>query len=413
MVLRQTLAILGDAYRELNAKKMFWITLALSAFVVLAIACVGINSKGISVLWWTFPVDVFNTAIVSPALFYKLIFIGFGFKFWLTWAATILALISTASLIPDFVAGGSIDLMLSKPIARLRLFLTKYATGLLFVGLQVMVFSVASFLVIGIRGGVWDWKIFVAVPLVLLFFSYLYCVCVLIGIVTRSTIAALLLTVLFWFVLFLLHSGEQSLNLFKLNAEEQTATLEARAEPLSDQIAKSKAVIAQLSEAPTDETAEARGRREGELATKNASLTGLELRQQSTAKDLESYRASLGRLKLWHDVLFSVKTALPKTSETMELLQRVLTSSDETSKLEDAEQQRREERGTRRRDADAAKRDADNEADRGGPGFSPSVVRRQEEINRSRSVWWILGTSVAFEALVLAVACTIFVRRDF
>ena len=102
-----------------------------------------------------------------------------------------------------------------------------------------------------------------------------------------------------------------------------------------------------------------------------------------------------------------------KSTETMELLQRVLTSSDETSKLEDAEQQRREERGTRRRDADAAKRDADNEADRGGPGFSPSVVRRQEEINRSRSVWWILGTSVAFEALVLAVACTIFVRRDF
>ena len=72
-----------------------------------------------------------------------------------------------ASIFPDFVDRGSIDLMLSKPIGRTRLFFTKFLTGLLFAGLQVTVFTLASFLVIGLRGGDWEPWIFIAVPLVL------------------------------------------------------------------------------------------------------------------------------------------------------------------------------------------------------------------------------------------------------
>jgi hypothetical protein len=35
------------------------------------------------------------------------------------------------------------------------------------------------------------------------------------------------------------------------------------------------------------------------------------------------------------------------------------------------------------------------------------------EKTRERSVWWVLGTSLLFEAVVLGMACFIFVRRDF
>src|SRR5439155_22018452 len=131
-------------------------------------------------LWWETPISV----QVSASDLYKILFSEFGIKWWLSFIATILALISTASIFPDFITGGSIDLYLSKPIGRLRLFLTKYATGLLFVALQVLVFSLASFVVIGVRGKSWEPGIFLAVPLVVSFFSYIYCVCVLIGIVT-------------------------------------------------------------------------------------------------------------------------------------------------------------------------------------------------------------------------------------
>lgn len=44
--MRQTWAILFDAYRELNAKKLFWITLALSGLVVVAFAMVSLTPKG-------------------------------------------------------------------------------------------------------------------------------------------------------------------------------------------------------------------------------------------------------------------------------------------------------------------------------------------------------------------------------
>src|SRR5205085_9269224 len=105
-----------------------------------------------------------------------LMFSELGVGIWLTFAALILAIVSTASLFPDLITGGAIDLYLSKPISRLRLILTKYATGLLFVALQVLVFCAASFLVIGLRGGVWEPRLFLAVPIVLCFFSYLFCI---------------------------------------------------------------------------------------------------------------------------------------------------------------------------------------------------------------------------------------------
>ena len=100
---------------------------------------------------------------------------------YLTWVAAVLALISTSSMFPDFLTGGSIDLYLSKPIGRVRLFFTKYVSGLMFVALQVSVFAVGSFLVLGWRGHSWEPSLFLAIPIVVIFFSYLYGICVLLG----------------------------------------------------------------------------------------------------------------------------------------------------------------------------------------------------------------------------------------
>ena len=71
--------------------------------------------------------------------------------------------------------------------------------GLLFVTAQVTIFALCSFLVLGFRGKLWAPSVFIAIPVVVLVFSYLFSICVLIGVITRSTIAALLLTLLVWF----------------------------------------------------------------------------------------------------------------------------------------------------------------------------------------------------------------------
>ena len=150
---RQTWAIVVAAYRELNARKLFWLSLVLSGVIVAAIAGLGLDEDGISVFGWTFESPFFNSSVVPPATFYKLLFTNLGVEWWLGLGSTVLALVSTAGIVPDLVSGGAIDMMLSRPIGRGRLFLTKWMTGLLFTSLQVFVFTGACFLVIGLRGG--------------------------------------------------------------------------------------------------------------------------------------------------------------------------------------------------------------------------------------------------------------------
>jgi hypothetical protein len=123
--MNKTLALLLDSYRELNSKKLFWITLILSAVVVAAMACVGIaqgapfsgpGSPGgpdlgdlhITFLGWKspFPAAFFN--VTDAPTLYKSLFSWLGVGFWLSFIGTILGLVSTAGIFPDFMAGGSI-----------------------------------------------------------------------------------------------------------------------------------------------------------------------------------------------------------------------------------------------------------------------------------------------------------------
>lgn len=216
----QTWAVFYDAYRNLNSKKLFWITLGLSGLVVLAFACIGINEKGVTVFTWELQHPFFNTNFVSPDYFYKTMFSNVGVNMWLSWIGVIMALVSTAGIFPDLMAEGAIDLAVSKPISRKRLFLTQYAAGLLFVGMQVTIFTVASFLIIGLRGGVWEPGLFIAIPLVLCLFSYLFSVCVLVGVKTRSAIAGIFLTLIFWCGLSVMNSADLVLSSMTASVED-------------------------------------------------------------------------------------------------------------------------------------------------------------------------------------------------
>ena len=160
----QTWGVLVAAYRDLNARKLFWVALALNALVIAAMAAIGIDEGGVSVLGISLPIPAVNTRTFPGASLYTYTFMYLGVGLWLGWLSTILALLSTASIFPDLASGG-VDTMLSKPIGRMRLFITKFVSGLLFSALQVTVFALLSFIVIGVRGGEWEWGLFVVVPL--------------------------------------------------------------------------------------------------------------------------------------------------------------------------------------------------------------------------------------------------------
>lgn len=374
----QTLAIFTDAYRELNSKKMFWAVLIISALVVVAFATVGINERGVSVLWFKWESSIWNTRMIARGMFYKWIFGAFGVGAWLSWLAIVLALISTAGMIPDFITGGSIDLYVSKPISRMRLFLTKYASGLLFVALQVFIFSLASFLVIGFRGQSWDWRVFAAVPVVVLVFSYLYSVCVFLGLLTRSTIASLLLTILFWLLLYGLATTETLLMSSRISGEREESAYARLLPTISNQIATA----------------------EKSLADGDASAEDLIKKLTIQKQELETKKAKTdpGRknIRTTQEAFQTVRAFLPKTGEATPLLQKWMGIEDEMVS------------GNSRR----WKLDFSDGTDVSwdDPESMQTAMRR---VYIERPVRWVIGTSLAFEAVVLGLAGWIFCRRDY
>ena len=382
-------ALFLDTYRQINNQKLFWLTLILSGLVVAAFAAVGIDENGLSILWWE--VGSFDGALTSDVLppdqLYKQMFVNFGINVWLAWAATILALVSTAGMIPSFIAGGAVELTLSKPVGRIPLFLMKFAMGLLFTALQVTVFTSACFLVVGVRGGSWEPGIFLAVPLVVVFYSYLFSICALLGLVTRSTIAALLLTLLIWFGLFVVNASDAVVTSFRVGSEMRLEDGEKRLERW-ERSARQRLEEQWRSENPDG----------GPVPEPTPErLASRDVRIAETRESLAKTRRNLSRLRFFSDTVYAVKTVLPKTSETVDLLKRTTLEEIRTG------------------GPDEPPEDDDTLMDLSNMSRAEreEMAKRTEAELAGRPVWWVLGTSLAFEAVVLAIACWIFLRRDF
>ncbi len=369
-------AMLLDAYRALNARKLFWLTLGLSFLVVLSYGSIGFNEEGMSLYFGLKQIDSDFIREGSPwaRALYMGIFSDFVVTFWLGWAATIIALISTTTIFPDFMAAGAIDLVLAKPITRVKLFVIRYLTSLLFVLLQVTVFCVGIFLCVGGRLDEWNWKIFLGIPLVTVFYSYLYSINVLLGVMTRSALAALMLTMLMWFSLWSVQASESLLNNFKFmtdiqveEADEEIQILQARLAGIDNDQSELQVVV----------------QRQLEFAQKE--------REQPA-----SINASLTK---WHRRIELLQAPMPKTGLTVGLLSRALKDPGGFSIM--------------------AMMRGDMSAGLGGNGAGRSnssdaeTSRRMEAHYDEISPWFIIGSSIAFEIVVLTFACFIFVRRDY
>lgn len=199
---RQAAAMFIDSIRLVRSRSLFWITLALTTLA--AVSLFGVYTftpQGMQILWFE-PFD--NPALSSadpegPRSFVAGVFNDVYVRFWLGFGAIILAIFSTASILPDFLTSGSVDLALSKPISRVRLFILKVLGALAFVVLQVTLSVWMVYMIVGLRFDLWMHAAFWAVPLITLQFFYIYSFGVLVAIVTRSTLASLIGMSIFWF----------------------------------------------------------------------------------------------------------------------------------------------------------------------------------------------------------------------
>lgn len=194
-------ALIVDSFRESIDRKIFWVMGAMSLLVVATMVCVGFESDRITFFFGLWEVETghfdplsgLGRSRIVGLVVYVLMDLFLG------WIGVILMIIATASVFPALMQRGAIDVLLSKPISRPRIFLFKYLASMVFVLLQAILFVGLTFLVMGFHWKVWVPGYLLSIPLLVLLFSYVYCVSVLVAVKTRSTVAAILLSIGVWF----------------------------------------------------------------------------------------------------------------------------------------------------------------------------------------------------------------------
>lgn len=118
----------------------------------------------------------------------------------------IFCIAATSIFVPRLLERGYADTLFSKPVARWKIFLTQYVSGLLFVTMLAVVLVGGIYMGLLLVSGYNDpgflWSIFTLAYL----FALLHSVSMLIGVVTRSTVAAILLTTILFMLSGCVHS---------------------------------------------------------------------------------------------------------------------------------------------------------------------------------------------------------------
>jgi ABC-type transport system involved in multi-copper enzyme maturation permease subunit len=212
----QVWALIVDGFRESRDRKIFWIMLGISAIVAAAMACISFGDNNIYILFgkWQlsssdigFGPTLDREQIVGIIVYWMMDFI-------LGWVGIILALIATASFFPTMMDKGAIDVVLAKPITRAKLFLSKYLGSMVFVFVQAAFFVGLTFVVAGLRWKVWVPGYLWCILLMVVLFSYLYCVSVLTAVRTRSALAAVLVSMGAWVFFFGVQTAYDMFDLF-------------------------------------------------------------------------------------------------------------------------------------------------------------------------------------------------------
>jgi ABC-type transport system involved in multi-copper enzyme maturation permease subunit len=104
--------------------------------------------------------------------------------------------------VPNMLRKGTVDLLLVKPISRPALIVYKYLGGLSFVFFNAAVLVFTSWVVLGLIMRVWSVYYLASILVLTAYFAVLYSFSVFIGVLTRSQLACILVTMTFWLLIF-------------------------------------------------------------------------------------------------------------------------------------------------------------------------------------------------------------------
>lgn len=124
--------------------------------------------------------------------------------------AILFSIFATASIIPGTLEKGSIDLLLSKPVSRLEILFGKFSGGILIVLFNVTYYIFGMWLIMSFTFGYWNVAFLASIFSIMLAFIVLFAFVVFIGVTTRSSALAIIITFLLFMVIVpILTSREQ------------------------------------------------------------------------------------------------------------------------------------------------------------------------------------------------------------
>jgi ABC-type transport system involved in multi-copper enzyme maturation permease subunit len=110
----------------------------------------------------------------------------------------LVAILFTANMVPETLEPGSLNLLLSKPIRRWGLFLSKYMGACVFSLINALLLFVGIWLLLGVRLDIWNAAFLLCIPLYVFVFAIYYSLSAFVGLVFRSPILSVVSAILFW-----------------------------------------------------------------------------------------------------------------------------------------------------------------------------------------------------------------------
>ena len=138
-----------------------------------------------------------------------------------------IALLVTASIVPQMLDSGAIDLLLSKPVSRPLLFLSKFFGGCAFIFLNATFLIVGLWLIVGWRFGIWSEGLLWTIPVFVFVFAIYYSVSTLAAVIWRNAVISIVVSILFWAICFTVGVAKSGLDTAFLNGRRTAAIIPA------------------------------------------------------------------------------------------------------------------------------------------------------------------------------------------
>ena len=114
------------------------------------------------------------------------------------------AIAITSPIIPRMYDQGALHLLLSKPVSRSLVFVTKFFGGCIFILLYIALLISGLFAILGIRFGIWNTGLLWCIPIFVFSFSIFYSISALAGAIWKNAIVSVTMTAVFWAVCFVM-----------------------------------------------------------------------------------------------------------------------------------------------------------------------------------------------------------------